>query len=68
MLLRIPLRENITLRITENLQKSTIIISDTGTGMSEEQIAIYMNLFRNPKLETPVLKEKGLVCIWLSIW
>ncbi|WP_433629159.1 ATP-binding protein [Chryseobacterium cucumeris] len=51
---------NITLRITENLQKSTIIISDTGTGMSEEQIAIYMNLFRNPKLETPSFKGKGL--------
>ncbi|PTT21842.1 hypothetical protein DBR28_20075 [Chryseobacterium sp. HMWF028] len=51
---------DITLNITENQQKSTIIIADTGTGMSVEQIANYMNLFRNPKLETPSFKGKGL--------
>ncbi|WP_426483152.1 ATP-binding protein [Chryseobacterium sp. R2ACT005] len=51
---------NISLNITENQQKSTIIISDTGIGMSAEQIAIYMNLFRNPTLETPSFKGKGL--------
>ncbi|WP_426478272.1 sensor histidine kinase [Chryseobacterium sp. CBSDS_008] len=51
---------NITLNITENLQKPTIIISDTGTGMSAEQMDMYMNLFRNPKLETPSFKGRGL--------
>lgn len=38
----------------------TIIISDTGTGMPDEQISMYMNLFKNPKLETPSFKGKGL--------
>ena len=28
--------------------------------MSEEQISVYMNLFRNPTLETPSFKGKGL--------
>jgi signal transduction histidine kinase len=51
---------NISLNITENQQNSTIIIADTGSGMSTEQIATYMNLFRNPKLETPSFKGKGL--------
>jgi signal transduction histidine kinase len=51
---------NINLNITENQQKTTIIIADTGIGMSAEQIATYMNLFRNPKLETPSFKGKGL--------
>ncbi|PRB01635.1 hypothetical protein CQ046_14755 [Chryseobacterium sp. MYb7] len=51
---------NITLNITESQQKSTIIIADTGIGMSTEQIASYMSLFRNPKLETPSFKGKGL--------
>jgi signal transduction histidine kinase len=50
----------ITLNMTEKQQQSTITIADTGTGMSEEQIATYMNLFRNPKLETPSFKGKGL--------
>lgn len=50
----------ITLNITENNQKSTITIADTGAGMSADQISIYMNLFRNPKLETPSFKGKGL--------
>lgn len=53
-------KENITLNITDKPQKSTIIIADTGTGMSAEQINTYMNLFRNPKLETPSFKGKGL--------
>ncbi|WP_313001422.1 sensor histidine kinase [Chryseobacterium gleum] len=51
---------NITMAITENQQKSIITITDTGTGMSAEQIDIYMNLFRNPRLETPSFKGKGL--------
>ncbi|WP_343658173.1 ATP-binding protein [Chryseobacterium sp.] len=51
---------NITLNIIESQQKSTIVIADTGTGMPDEQIAVYMNLFRNPKLETPSFKGKGL--------
>ncbi|MBE4949206.1 sensor histidine kinase [Chryseobacterium culicis] len=51
---------NITLNITENPQKSTITITDTGTGMSGDQIATYMKLYRNPKLETPSFKGKGL--------
>ncbi|MGG7467525.1 sensor histidine kinase [Chryseobacterium arthrosphaerae] len=50
----------ITLNITENNQKSTITIADTGAGMSADQISIYMNLFRNPKLETPSFNGKGL--------
>ncbi|NIF06110.1 hypothetical protein F3J23_11730 [Chryseobacterium sp. Tr-659] len=50
----------ITLAINENQEKTTIIIADTGTGMSADQIATYMNLFRNPKLETPSFKGKGL--------
>lgn len=50
----------ITLNITGNKQESTITITDTGAGMSAEQIAIYMNLFKNPKLETPSFKGKGL--------
>lgn len=41
-------------------QRITITISDTGTGMPDEQINMYMNLFRNPKLETPSFKGKGL--------
>ncbi|WP_126650389.1 sensor histidine kinase [Chryseobacterium aureum] len=52
--------ENITLNITEDPQKTTIIIADTGTGMSAEQIANYMDLFKNPTLETPSFKGKGL--------
>lgn len=50
----------IMLNVTENNQKSTITISDTGAGMSADQITTYMNLFRNPKLETPSFKGKGL--------
>lgn len=50
----------IILNITENNQKTIITISDTGAGMSEEQINIYINLFRNPQLETPSFKGKGL--------
>ncbi|MFZ4928160.1 sensor histidine kinase [Chryseobacterium sp. Mn2064] len=50
----------IILNITENNQKTIITISDTGAGMSEDQINNYMNLFRNPNLETPSFKGKGL--------
>ncbi|WP_160139553.1 sensor histidine kinase [Chryseobacterium sp. c4a] len=50
----------IHLNAIEINQKITIIISDTGTGMPDEQINMYMNLFRNPKLETPSFKGKGL--------
>ncbi|MCJ7935775.1 MAG: HAMP domain-containing histidine kinase [Chryseobacterium sp.] len=51
---------DITLAITENKQKIIITITDTGAGMSTEQMTVYMNLFRNPKLETPSFKGKGL--------
>ncbi|MGH1516672.1 ATP-binding protein [Chryseobacterium sp. JK1] len=50
----------IILNITESNEKTIIIITDTGTGMSEDQINNYMNLFRNPNLETPSFKGKGL--------
>lgn len=50
----------ISLNITESKQKTIITIADTGAGMSLEQIAIYMNLFKNPKQETPSFKGKGL--------
>jgi signal transduction histidine kinase len=50
----------IHLNITEDNQKITITVSDTGTGMPDEQINMYMSLFRNPKLETPSFKGKGL--------
>lgn len=50
----------IILNITENNQNSIITITDTGAGMSEEQINIYISLFRNPQLETPSFKGKGL--------
>ncbi|CAH0211238.1 HAMP domain-containing sensor histidine kinase [Chryseobacterium sp. Bi04] len=50
----------ISLNIIEDEQKVVIIIDDTGTGMSAEQIAIYMNLFKNPKWKTPSFKGKGL--------
>ncbi|GEN67652.1 sensor histidine kinase [Chryseobacterium rhizosphaerae] len=50
----------ISLNIIEDDQKIIIIIDDTGTGMSTEQIAIYMNLFKNPKWKTPSFKGKGL--------
>ncbi|WP_165851814.1 ATP-binding protein [Chryseobacterium pennipullorum] len=50
----------IMLNMKENQQKTEITITDTGIGMPAEQIAIYMNLFTNPKLETPSFKGKGL--------
>lgn len=50
----------IYLNTIETKHKITIIISDTGIGMPDEQIKMYMNLFRNPKLETPSFKGKGL--------
>ncbi|MGU3374873.1 ATP-binding protein [Chryseobacterium sp. M5A1_1a] len=50
----------IALSIAEKKQKPIITIADTGAGMSVEQIAIYMSLFKNPKLETPSFKGKGL--------
>ena len=50
----------IVLDIKENERKSIITITDSGAGMSEEHIAVYMNLFKNPKLETPSFKGKGL--------
>lgn len=50
----------ILLNAQEVNQKITITISDTGTGMPDEQISMYMNLFRNPKLQTPNFKGKGL--------
>ncbi|WP_410494161.1 ATP-binding protein [Chryseobacterium sp. CH21] len=59
---------SIILNITENQQKSTIIITDTGIGMSAEQIDIYMNLFRILHWKPLVSREKDLAFIWLSIW
>lgn len=50
----------ITLDITENEQRISITTSDTGTGMSAEQISGYTQLFNNPELENPALKGKGL--------
>ena len=50
----------ITLSIAESKDKPVITITDTGAGMSAEQIAMYLNLFKNPKLETPSFKGKGL--------
>lgn len=50
----------IILNIKENNQHSIIIITDTGSGMSADQITNYVNLFNNPKLETPSFKGKGL--------
>lgn len=50
----------IILNVAINNQNPTITIADTGAGMPAEQIATYMNLFRNPKLETPSFKGKGL--------
>ncbi|PKF76067.1 sensor histidine kinase [Chryseobacterium sp. PMSZPI] len=50
----------INLSLTENRQKTIITIQDTGTGMSTEQIAMYMNIFKNPNMETPSFKGKGL--------
>lgn len=50
----------ITMNTEENHQKTIITITDTGAGMTEDQINIYMNLFRNPQLETPSFKGKGL--------
>ncbi|MBV8327495.1 HAMP domain-containing sensor histidine kinase [Chryseobacterium sp.] len=50
----------ITLNIIEDEQKIIFIIDDTGTGMSTEQMILYMNLFKNPKWKTPSFKGKGL--------
>nr|WP_315027692.1 ATP-binding protein [uncultured Chryseobacterium sp.] len=50
----------ILLNVTENKNTILITIADTGAGMSAEQVAMYMNLFKNPKLETPSFKGKGL--------
>ncbi|AKK73982.1 hypothetical protein OK18_16465 [Chryseobacterium gallinarum] len=50
----------IILHITSHKHTTIITISDTGTGMSLEQIAIYRNLFKNPKIETPSFRGKGL--------
>ncbi|WP_300689265.1 HAMP domain-containing sensor histidine kinase [Chryseobacterium sp.] len=54
------LEGEIILNIKENNQHSIIIITDTGSGMSADQIINYVNLFNNPKLETPSFKGKGL--------
>ncbi|WP_353145572.1 ATP-binding protein [Chryseobacterium sp.] len=50
----------ITLHIANYEHRTIITITDTGTGMSVEQITIYRNLFENPKIETPSFKGKGL--------
>ncbi|WP_336687330.1 HAMP domain-containing sensor histidine kinase [Chryseobacterium bernardetii] len=50
----------IQLNAIEIDQKTIITVSDTGAGMPDEQINMYMNLFKNPKLETPSFKGKGL--------
>lgn len=50
----------IFLYITENEREVTITTSDTGSGMSAEQISGYIQLFNNPELENQALKGKGL--------
>ncbi|CAM3175509.1 hypothetical protein DRF59_10225 [Chryseobacterium flavum] len=50
----------IVLNITDHIQETVITIADTGAGMSLQQVNTYMNLFRNPNLETPNFKGKGL--------
>ncbi|AZA83305.1 hypothetical protein C1637_23775 [Chryseobacterium lactis] len=50
----------IILNIKENKYTTILTIADTGAGMSDEQITIYMNLFKNPRLETPSFKGRGL--------
>ncbi|PWN71146.1 hypothetical protein C1631_000540 [Chryseobacterium phosphatilyticum] len=50
----------IALGITENKNTTVLSVTDTGAGMSAEQIVVYLNLFKNPKLETPSFKGKGL--------